>query len=662
MSELRQDSASDRGTVFTFPGQGSYDAGVLHQLYTGFAETAPLFIEADAASRRLLGEPFLPLVAAASPPERQALADASPDLQQLGIFLTGVAVAHLLEGHGVRPDLLLGHSFGELAALAAAEVFDATTGFEIVCQRVLALRAVPTPGSMAALSCGPDRAAELLRGFANPALEIAVLNHPRQTVVSGPRRDLEALASFLSAHGVSLTHLKSRYPFHSSHLAVAVDRFAASLRVYEFAPARVPVHLAMEGRTYSPGLDLPALLAAQLTRRLDFAGAVRGLHAAGYRRFLEAGAGDLVTKLVLKNLTASASEVLALPAVQPGENVRHGLARAAKLAGDGRLAPLPADPVRLDELARLLREAAERIERAAQLLRDTGPAPRAKAAETASSEPPAEPCPQPPVAIVAMGCVLPGAADPEEFWRHVLEGVSGIVDLASLDPGLGRDFVAGRGGGRVEVVPEKTYTLLSGAIRQVPYDARLLATFYDRDAFAGLTRGQKMLALALAQSLAALPAGAGAPDPGRTQCILGATADGSNEYDEALFLESARGALAELALPGERRREILARLEHLPELWSGDSEALRQHELYRGVVRRQLGDGSHLRRRRCLLFVPLRPRPRPHCSSQRRGRRGSGGRRVRGRAGQQHPLRPVPRVDTQRQPAVRRRGGRGGIR
>ena len=88
-----------KNLTFLFPGQGSYDAGLLHELYTGHPETVPGFDAANAAARRLLGEPFLPLSATAS-----------PDLQQLGIFLGGVETARLLERRGVRPDLLVGHS------------------------------------------------------------------------------------------------------------------------------------------------------------------------------------------------------------------------------------------------------------------------------------------------------------------------------------------------------------------------------------------------------------------------------------------------------------------------------------------------------------------------------------------------------------------------
>ena len=569
--------------VFLFPGQGSYDAEALHELFAGYPETVPDFMLADATARRCLGEPFLPLVTAETPERRRELAAASPDLQQLGIFLTGVEVAGLLERHGVRPDLLVGHSFGELAALGAAGVFDLAAGLEIVCRRVLALRSVPARGVMAALACGCDRAERLLRELGGKAIEIAVLNHPRQTVVSGPRQDLEGLAALAAGQGVTLSFLKSGYPFHSSHLAAAVEGYEASLRGCRFAPARVPVYLAMEGRRYSQELDLPALLASQLTRRLDFAGAVRSLHAAGYRRFVEAGCGDLVSKLVLKNLDGAAGEISALPAVQTGEAVRHGLERMARLA-----APPPAAALHA-ELAQLLREAAERLDRATQLLRLTEPLPQERPAEPPAAKLPPEPWLQMPIAVVAMGCVLPGAADADEFWRHLLTGISGIVDLAALDPDLERDFMAGRAGGPIEVAPDKTYTLLNGAIRQVAYDARRLAGFYDEATFAALTRGQKLLACALGQALAALPGGV-CTTVDRMQCILGATADGSSEYDEALFADSVRSVVAQLEKP-EERQAAAARLAKIRDFGRGDSEALRQHQLYRQVAGRLLGDG-----------------------------------------------------------------------
>ncbi|HTQ79373.1 MAG TPA: beta-ketoacyl synthase N-terminal-like domain-containing protein, partial [Thermoanaerobaculia bacterium] len=466
-----------------------------------------------------------------------------------------------------------------------AGVFSLEQGVEIVCRRVLSLRRAEVAGGMAALSCDPDRARGLLAKLPGKAVEIAVLNHPRQTVVSGRREDLAILAPIAAAQGITLTLLKSAYPFHCSLLKAAVEPFAASLRSCKLAPPRIPVYLAMERRLYGEELDLPELLAAQLTRPLDFSSAILSLQDQGFRQFIEVGCGDMVSRLVLKNLAREAEGVSASPVVKPGEALPQGIEAIVQWTGLPSLAGGTGEPAASPycALAQLLSEATDRLDRAALLLRRlSSPEPAAEPAEPAP-----EPCPQVPIAVVGMGCVLPGAADPATLWRHVLSGVSGIVDLAEIDPDLSRDFLAGSAEG--EIVPDKTYTLLNGAIRHIAYDPRL-AGRYDPEAFAALTRGQKLLASALVQTLSSLPDGLLTAGSGSRQCILGATADGSNEYDEALFYESVLDAVDQLELPAERRRALLARLAAIPGLSAGCSEDLSQHELYRRVTWRLLGE------------------------------------------------------------------------
>src|SRR6202035_3502563 len=146
---------------------------------------------------------------------------------------------------------------------------------------------------------------------------------------------------------------------------------------------------------------------------------------------------------------------------------------------------------------------------------------------------------QAPIAIVAMGCVLPGASNPEHYWRNIRDGVTGIVDLATIDANARGDFMADGAGTEPNIVSDKTYTLLNGSILEIPYDPEILRGALTEPQFSGLTRGQKLLALALGQSLAVIrrrPA-----DLARIHCILGATADGSSEFDEATWIESLHG-------------------------------------------------------------------------------------------------------------------------
>src|SRR5689334_11172487 len=127
-----EDAAVEGKLVFTFPGQGSYHAAVLEELFQRYPY-GPQFEAADRTSRRILGHEFLPLVAGNPANREQALKDC-PALDQVAIYVTDVLIADVLMNAGIRPDLLLGHSFGELAALAAGGAYSFETGLKMVCQ------------------------------------------------------------------------------------------------------------------------------------------------------------------------------------------------------------------------------------------------------------------------------------------------------------------------------------------------------------------------------------------------------------------------------------------------------------------------------------------------------------------------------------------------
>ncbi|MBV8859358.1 MAG: SDR family NAD(P)-dependent oxidoreductase [Acidobacteria bacterium] len=628
MSSTLPDGDASPGVVFTFPGQGAYSYAVLRELYTAHRQTAPYFEQAHDIARELLGGDLLSLVTAASAAEHDERLHACPDLDQVGIYLSEILIAKLLTEAGVRPALLVGHSFGELAALATAGAYSFETGLRIVCHRVQALRSHARPGVMAALSCDAARARLFLEKLGGGAVEISVLNHPRQTVLSGEPARLEELSALVNQQGVSLTPLKSRYPYHSSLLADAVAPFRDALQACRYRPAAVPAYLCMEGVLYSPGADLAQLLSSQFVRQLNFQDVVHTLYGGGYRTFVECGAGEIVTKLIRQNLGPAADDVVLLPAAPQEGGLREGLPRVLGLARGQREATSAAQMLEsltlvVNDMSRLVENTSRLVGQvsaslAAQTPADSpraeakadegralppAPAPvqpaangnnghaaRQEAARAPRREFPLEECAETPVAIVSLGCVLPGARNPEEYWSNVLNGVSGISNLAEDDPTTGQDFLVESDGSQVKVVPDKTYTLLHGAINSVPFDAELLAGVYDREQFEALTKGQRLLALALAQSLSRMKARPGATS--RVQCILGATADGSKEYDDALFVESVHTLLEGIDEPENLRRAFAGLLEEVTGYRRGDTERLTQHKVYADVAERLLGGGA----------------------------------------------------------------------
>ncbi len=623
------------GIVFTFPGQGSYSYTVLHELLTAYPQTEPYFHQANDICRELLKGDFLSLITSTSSKEHDDRLSASPDLDQMGIYLTEVLIAKILIESGVRPALLVGHSFGELAALATAGVYSLETGLRIVCHRVLALQSMAQPGVMAAISCDLESAKRYVEELGNNSLEISVINQPRQTVLSGPRPELDRLSSIVNGHGVSLTILKSRYPYHSSLLSRAVAPFRAALETYNFRPATTPVYLCMEGTLYSPGSNLAQILSTQFVRRLDFKSVVTTLLESGYRDFIECGAGNIVTRLIGQNSIEKSGEVRALAITPLDGSVQQGLVKLSEF-GFGKIeapcvAEVPGTSMStaqlLESLSLVVKDMSHMVEDTSRLIKQVAGSLVATSAESGPVQQPAAPvdtrqigaaasgsngknglgavvqgdahqqaafvdeeCAELPIAIVSLGCVLPGARDPEQYWSNILSGVSGISNLADTDPSAAVDFLAQSNGDQIKVVPDKTYTLLHGSIPSVLYDAVLLSRAYTEDQFESLTKGQKILALAVAQAVSRLKVPLDLSQQIKLHCIFGATADGSKEYDDALFVESVAALLGNLDEPEDLRRAFGETLEDISGYKNDDAGKLTQHKLYSSVIEKLLGN------------------------------------------------------------------------
>ena len=667
--------------VFTFPGQGAYHFSILRELHTSFPETRVYFRQADRIARQFLQHDFLPLITASSQEEHDLLLRTCPDLDQLGIYLAEISIANLLMRAGLNPDLLVGHSLGELAALSVAGAYSINTGFKIVCQRILALQDYGSSGGMAAVSCDSGRAKEILDEAGKTSIAISVINHPKQTVLSGTISDLEKVGLLMGEHGICLTLLKSRYPYHSHFLKEAVKPFRISLAAHDFRSPTFPVFLCTEGRLYSAGTDLTETLSSHFVRKLDFQNIVDALYSSGCRTFIECGAGEIVTKLVSENLkhfediTCLSSAPLGTGPKAGLENILHLMAEQAVV--DPVAIPLAQEELpsqraqqlmstMLNNLSLLVQNMSTLVENTTALMQmatrtgldavfegvpdaghltastqnlsalarkksayyvepvsqsspsladgsglhvnassmreqfesggmtacggETQPEPIEDAAQKDGQEHsyPAEDCREMPIAIVSLGCVLPAAFSPEEYWENIKNGVSGIIDLAQTDPESAQDFLAGSAAGDIKIVADKTYTLLNGTIGNIAYNAALLSEVYSEEEFNQLTRGQRLLAIALAQCLSRLKCPGPINKTSNIQCILGATADGSNEYDEARFLDSLYFIVEELDEPQSLRESFTRVLEGALGPVIGDSGRLTQHAIYRDVTLRML--------------------------------------------------------------------------
>ncbi|MFM9442204.1 acyltransferase domain-containing protein [Streptomyces acidiscabies] len=289
--------------VVLFPGQGAYVPGALSALAEAEPVVGEVLAEVDRAAAGLGHRPVSRLLVDTGAPTLGELVASAPQDLHLAIFASEMALFRLLtERLGVRPDVLLGHSFGELVALVAAGAHGLEHGVALVAARDEAFAACPPEaGGMVALEVSAGRAGHLLAALAEGEVCVAADNGPRQCVVSGPKEALGRVRKAAEAVGIPATELRVPYPFHSHGLAGVAHEFAVRAGELAPRPLRYRLYSAILGRYFGDDAHA-ALVAGHLVRPTRFADAVRALHAEGAEVFVECGAkgvlSDLVTGIV----------------------------------------------------------------------------------------------------------------------------------------------------------------------------------------------------------------------------------------------------------------------------------------------------------------------------------------------------------------------------
>jgi acyl transferase domain-containing protein/NAD(P)H-dependent flavin oxidoreductase YrpB (nitropropane dioxygenase family)/NAD(P)-dependent dehydrogenase (short-subunit alcohol dehydrogenase family) len=304
-------AASGRVAV-VFPGQGSQVPNMLRELAVEFRQVAAAFERADRAHQQALPRPLSCFIF--PPPaftqEGQAAAAAalnSTDITQPALAVCEVAMWQLLQQFGLRADVTAGHSFGELVALHAAGCLDEPTLFETARRRGEAIVAIQREGQasglgeMLAVLADASAVEHVLSGLGD--VWLSNRNSPTQTTISGTSAGIAQARTRLEAAGLKSAPIRVRCAFHSPLMFPARERFLKVLDAIDIAPPRWPVYANLTADVYPAETgEIRRILADQLVHGVRFQDEIRAMHAAGARMFIEAGPGDVLTKLIGQTL------------------------------------------------------------------------------------------------------------------------------------------------------------------------------------------------------------------------------------------------------------------------------------------------------------------------------------------------------------------------
>ncbi|MEX0743427.1 MAG: ACP S-malonyltransferase [Actinomycetota bacterium] len=288
-----------------FPGQGSQFAGMA-DAWTSHPASKAVLEEASAALHRDIGEG-----------SRDEAAIATTDFVQPAILALDVAAFRVLRDEGATFAGAAGHSLGEFAALVATEVLELTAAIEIVIVRGRAMQEAGErrPGTMTALlGVGPEDAAAMcdeVRG--DDVLIVANENSPQQVVLSGSVPAIERAEALASQRKIHAVRLKVAGAFHSPLMEPAVEPLSAAIDTFAFGPPRFPIATNVTGELLENPEELRSLLKRHVISPVLWERSARALQEAGADVFVEAGPGDVLTKLAKRVVPGARAVAVGTP-------------------------------------------------------------------------------------------------------------------------------------------------------------------------------------------------------------------------------------------------------------------------------------------------------------------------------------------------------------
>ena len=279
--------------AYIFPGQGAQFTGMGLDLYTNSQMAHELFEQAN----EILGFRITDIMFEGTADQLK-----QTNVTQPAIFLHSVILAKVM-GDSFQPEMVAGHSLGEISALVAAEVLSFEDGLQLVSKRASAMQKACEimPSTMAAVLGLEDQIVEEVCDAVDGVVVAANYNCPGQLVISGEVSAIETACELLKEKGARRALvLPVGGAFHSPMMEPAREELAAAIKATKFIEPTCRVYQNVPAKAITTALEIKENLIKQLTAPVKWTQSIQAMIADGGTQFIEVGPGKVLQGLMRK--------------------------------------------------------------------------------------------------------------------------------------------------------------------------------------------------------------------------------------------------------------------------------------------------------------------------------------------------------------------------